>query len=125
MLVRTKMTPDPVTVTPQDPVTNAQGRMRTGGFRRLPVVQDGVLVGIITDRDIRLYEGLEAYTTVGSVMTAHPITVSPQTTVEDATRVMLERKIGGLPVLEGQQLVGIITTSDILQAFLEGDRDDS
>jgi CBS domain-containing protein len=69
MLVRTKMTPNPVTVTPEDPVANAQGRMRTGGFRRLPVVQDGVLVGIITDRDIRLYEGLEAYTTVGAVMT--------------------------------------------------------
>jgi len=120
MLVRTKMTSNPVTVTPQDPVANAQGRMRTGGFRRLPVVQDGVLVGIITDRDIRLYEGLEAYTTVGAVMTAHPLTVAPQTTVEDATRVMLKRKVGGLPVLDGQKLVGIITTSDILQAFLEG-----
>jgi acetoin utilization protein AcuB len=84
------------------------------------VVQDGVLVGILTDRDLRLYEGLEAYTTVGSVMTAHPLTVSPQTTVGEATRVMLKRKVGGLPVLDGQKLVGVITTSDLLRAFLEG-----
>ncbi len=120
MLVRTKMTSNPVTVTPQDPVAHAQERMRTGGFRRLPVVQDGTLIGIITDRDIRLYEGLEEHTKVGAVMTAPPLTVSPQTTVEDATQLMLRRKVGGLPVLDGQKLVGIITTSDILQAFLEG-----
>ena len=80
MLVRTKMTLNPVTVTPQDPVANAQGRMRTGGFRRLPVVQDNILVGIITDRDIRLYEGLEAYTTVGAVMIAQALnTTLPST----------------------------------------------
>jgi acetoin utilization protein AcuB len=53
-------------------------------------------------------------------MTAHPLTVSPQNTVEYAAQVMLKRKVGGLPVLDGQKLVGIITTSDILRAFLEG-----
>jgi acetoin utilization protein AcuB len=120
MLVRAKMTSNPVTVTPQDTVANAQERMRTGGFRRLPVVQDGTLVGIVTDRDIRLYEGLEEHTKVRAVMTAHPVTVSPQSTVEDATQLMLKHKVGGLPVLDKQKLVGIITTSDILQAFLEG-----
>jgi acetoin utilization protein AcuB len=64
--------------------------------------------------------GNEERTHVGAAMTAQPVTVTPTTTVEDASQMMLARKIGGLPVVEDGKLVGIITTSDILQAFLEG-----
>lgn len=120
MLVRMRMTANPVTVTPQDTLATAHQRMQTGRFRRLPVIHKGMLVGIVTDRDLQRYVGSGERTHVGAAMTAQPVTVTPTTTVEDASQVMLARKIGGLPVVEDGKLVGTITTSDILQAFLEG-----
>ncbi|MGE0825947.1 MAG: CBS domain-containing protein [Candidatus Binatia bacterium] len=119
MLVRAKMTANPITVTPQDLIATAQTRMRTGDFSRVPVVENDKLVGILTDRDIRLYEGLEKHTKVKAVMTEQPLTISAQSTVEEAAALLLQHKIGGLPVIDGQQLVGVITTTDILQAFLD------
>ena len=119
MLVRHRMTRTLETVTPQDTLATAQAKMAVGRFRRLPVVQDGTLVGILTDRDIRRHVGMEDRTRVRAAMTESPLTVSPTTTVEEATHLMLAHQISGLPVLEDGQLVGIITTSDVLQAFLE------
>lgn len=119
MLVRNRMTHDPVTVTPQDTLATAQQKMTDGRFRRLPVVEHGSLVGIVTDRDVRRHVGVQERTKVVAAMTEHPITVSPLTTIEDAVTLMLKHKIGGLPVLEGGKLVGIITTSDALQALLD------
>lgn len=97
----------------------AQAKMTAGHFRRVPVVQDGVLVGILTDRDVRRHVGAEERTKVQAAMTETPLTVSPSTTVEEAAQLMLKHQISGLPVLENGQLVGIITASDILKAFLE------
>ena len=119
MLVRHRMTPTPVTVGPQDTLATAQVQMTAGHFRRVPVVQDGRLVGILTDRDIRRHVGVEARTRVQAAMTETPLTVSPLTTVEEATQLMLKHQISGLPVLENGQLVDILTASDVLQAFLE------
>jgi acetoin utilization protein AcuB len=119
MLVRHRMTRNPITVGSHDTLATAQAKMTAGHFRRVPVVQRGVLVGILTDRDIRRHVGAEERTKVQAAMTETPLTVSPLTTVEDATQLMLKHQIGGLPVLEHGQLVGIITTSDVLQAFLE------
>lgn len=119
MLVCHCMTRDPVTVGPHDTLASAQEKMTVGRFRRVPVVQDGVLIGILTDRDIRRHAGVEERTKVQAVMTERPLTVSPLTPVEEAARLMLTHQIGGLPVLENGKLVGIITTSDILKAFLE------
>jgi acetoin utilization protein AcuB len=119
MLVRHRMTPNPVTVTPQDTLAAAQEKMATGHFRRLPVVQDGILVGILTDRDVRRHVGSEERTRVGAAMTENPLTVSPLTTVEEATQLMLKHQIGGVPVVEAGKVVGILTTSDVLQTFLE------
>ncbi|MCS6926010.1 MAG: CBS and ACT domain-containing protein [Candidatus Binatia bacterium] len=119
MLVRYCMTRDPVTVGPQDTLAIAQEKMTAGRFRRVLVVQDGVLVGILTDRDIRRHAGVEERTKVQAVMTERPLTVSPLTPVEEAARLMLAHQISGLPVLENGKLIGIITTSDILKAFLE------
>jgi acetoin utilization protein AcuB len=119
MLVRNRMSQNPVTVTLQDTLAAAREKMITGRFRHLPVVQDDALVGILTDRDIRNYVGTEAQTKVWTAMTENPVTVSPVTTVEEVTRLLLQYQIGGLPVVENSKLVGIITTSDVLQAFLD------
>ncbi len=118
MFVRLCMTPQPVTVTPQDILATAQQRMTAGRFRRLPVVQSGILVGVLTDRDIRRHVGKEGRTQVAAAMTEHPLTVSPFSTVEEAVRLMLNHQISGLPVVEDGQLVGIVTTSDVLRVFL-------
>lgn len=119
MLVSKRMTEDPVTVTPEDLLIQARLKMQKGGFRRLPVMSDGQLVGIITDRDIREHVGLLDRTEVKAAMSKTPITVMPATTVEAAAQILLKQKIGGLPVLEKNHLAGIITTSDIVQAFLD------
>ena len=119
MLVSKRMTKDPVTVTPEDLLIQARLKMQKGGFRRLPVISDGQLVGIITDRDIRQHVGLLDRTEVKAAMSQKPITVIPATTVEAAAQILLKQKIGGLPVLEKNRLVGMITASDILQAFLD------
>ena len=119
MLVSNRMTKDPVTATGEDLLIQARLKMQKGGFRRLPVVSDGQLVGIITDRDMREHAGYLDRTEVKAVMSKKPITVTPVTTVEAAAQLLLKQKIGGLPVVEKGRLVGMITTSDILQAFLD------
>jgi acetoin utilization protein AcuB len=119
MLVRDRMVRNPVTVGPKDSLFHAQRKMKEGGFRQLPVLEDGRLVGIVTDRDIRLHERHLRITTVSAAMTQGVITVSPTASIQDATRLLLQNKIGGLPVLEGEKLVGIITITDVLRAFLE------
>lgn len=119
MFVRQLMTRSPVSVSPKAMLSEALEKMTEGKFRRVPVVQEGVLVGILTDRDIRQYVGVEARTRVEAAMVESPLTVSPTLTVEEATQFMLKHQISGLPVLENGQLVGILTTSDILKAFLE------
>lgn len=119
MLVRERMTPNPVTVASKAMLSVARDTMTAGKFRRVPVVQDGVLVGILTDRDLRQYVGVEERTRIEAAMTETPLTIPPTLTVAEATRLMLKHQISGLPVLEGGQLVGIITTSDVLRAFLE------
>jgi acetoin utilization protein AcuB len=119
MLVGKRMSKDPVTVTAEDLLIQARLKMQRGGFRRLPVVSDGQLVGIITDRDIREHAGYLDRTVVKTAMSKKPVTVTPATTLETAAQILLKRKIGGLPVMENGRLVGVITTSDILQAFLD------
>lgn len=119
MLVSKRMTKDPVTVTPDDLLIQARLKMQAGGFRRLPVVSDGQLVGIITDRDLRQHVGLLDRTEVKAAMSKKPITVTPATTLESAAQILLKQKIGSLPVVERGRPVGIITTSDVLEAFLE------
>ncbi len=119
MLVGNRMTKDPITATPEDLLIQARLKMEKGGFRRLPVISDGQLVGIITDRDIREHVGLLDRTEVKAAMCKKPITVGPGTTVEAAAQILLKQKIGGVPVVEINRVVGVITTSDILQAFLD------
>ena len=119
MLISRLMTHGAETVSSHDSLQTAANLMKRGGFRRIPVVDEDQLVGIISDRDIRAHAGYLEQTRVTAAMTADPKTVTPKMSVEDAARLMISHKIGGLPVVEEGKLVGIITTTDILKAFLE------
>ena len=112
------MTSEPVTIGQHDTLSRAKAIMDEGRFRRLPVVDEGRLVGIVTERDLREYSGYLGITRVNAAMRTALVTVTPYNTVEDAARLMLKHKIGGLPILADGRLVGIVTTSDVLRAFL-------
>jgi CBS domain-containing protein len=112
------MTPDPATIGPRDTLSKAKTIMEAGRFRRVPVLDDGRLVGILTERDLREYTGYLESTRVNAAMRTALVTVTPYNTVEDAARLMLKHKIGGLPIVADGKLVGIVTTSDLLRAFL-------
>jgi len=133
MLVKERMSHPVLTITPDVPVQEALARMRSDKVRRYPVVDKrGKLIGIVTDSDLMNASPSEATTlsvwevnyllsriTVERVMTRNPITVSEDTTVEEAARIMADNKIGGLPVLRDNRLVGIITETDLFKIFLE------
>jgi len=89
------------------------------GFRRLPVVEgDKRLVGMLSERDVRQHFGYLAQTRVKTAMASSPISVAESETAESAAKLMLPHKIGGLPVLKDRQVVGIVTTTDLLKAPL-------
>jgi len=112
------MTPDPVTIDQHDKLSKAKAIMDAGNFRRVPVVDGGRLVGILTERDLHKYSGFLESTRVTAAMRTSLITVTPYNTVEDVARLMLKHKIGGLPIVADGRLVGIITTTDLLKGFL-------
>lgn len=131
MLVREWMTENPKTVEGTTPVMEAMQLLREGGYRRLPVVRNGKLIGIATDRDLKEATPSKATTLsvyelnyllsklqVKDVMTAPVITVRSGEPIEQAALLMEEHKVSGLPVLEGDRLVGILTITDLLRAFV-------
>lgn len=113
------MTKHPETISPEDTLAKAQEMMDVGGFRRLPVVKDGVIVGMLTERDLRQHRGHLEATRVNATMSVPVLSVAPHSTVQEAARLMLQRKVGGLPVVDKGLLVGMVTTSDMIRAFLE------
>ena len=119
MRVADRMTPNPRVVRLGDSLAVARLIMQTERFRHLPVVERKRVLGVITDRDVRQHAAHLDETLVESVMTADPVTVSPDTTVEEAASLMLVRSIGCLPVAQNGGLVGIITTTDLLRALLD------
>jgi acetoin utilization protein AcuB len=119
MLISRLMTNGATTVSSHDTLRTAATLMESGGFRRVPVVDEDQLVGIVSDRDIRAHSGYLDLTKVTAAMTSDPKTVTPRMSVEDAARLMITHKIGGLPVVEDGKLVGILTTTDVLKAFLK------
>jgi acetoin utilization protein AcuB len=112
------MTKHPETIAPGDMLLKGKEMMDIGRFRRLTVVHEGRVVGIITERDLREHSGYLKSTKVDVVMKTAVLTVDSHTSVEDAARMMLAKKIGGMPVVDGGKLVGIVTTSDMLRALL-------
>lgn len=127
MLVRDRMTPNPSTVRPDSDPMAAQTLMRYGQYRRLPVVDgEGRLVGIVTASDLDLFFSkapspgvVKRQFRVDQVMSTPVVTVSPDYPLEEAAKLMLRHKIGGLPVLENEHVVGMITESDILTQLVE------
>jgi len=132
MRVREVMTPNPVTVRPTDSLRTAVERMAQTGCRRLPVVEDCKLYGIITDRDVRLVMNsplvmrerwqddlLMDHTEIRACMTPDPICIRPDAPLKDAVDLLLAHKISGLPVVDTDCLVGIITVTDLLRALAQ------
>ena len=130
MKVQDIMTTPALTVGLDMPVLEARQVMERQRIRHLPVTDGGRLMGIVTDRDIRLnlpypatslsvweVNYLIARLTVGSVMRRAVITVDPQRDAAEAARIMLDHKIGALPVVDGGVVVGIVTETDMLRAF--------
>jgi acetoin utilization protein AcuB len=130
-LVKDWMTRNPVSVTRDTSLTEASRLMTDNGIRHLPVVEHGKVVGIVTWGDIREASASDATSLtvfelvyllekllVGKIMTPRPITVTPTTSISRAAQLMLEHKIGGLPVIEDEKLVGILTESDIFQMLV-------
>ena len=126
------MTADPVTVGPKDSLQRVVELLRRRDIRSVPVLEEGRLIGIVTDRDVRQVapayplfrdEGeIRRYTenlTVTAAMTADPMTVAPDAPLVDAARVLETYRISSLPVVDGIELVGMLTVTDLLRAFVE------
>ena len=133
MLVQERMTHNPVTVREDTSLYDALKIMRDNKVRRLPVLdRDGKLVGIVSEKDL-LYaspspatslsvweiSSLTSKITVRELMAKEVITICEDCPIEEAARIMVDNKIGGLPVTRGDQLVGIITETDLFKMFLE------
>ncbi len=113
---------DPLVVRSTDTLETARTRMLEGACRHLPVVDGASLVGIVADRDLQPYVGHLAHTRVNAVMSPDPTTVSVETSSADAARLMLDRRVRALPVLDGERLVGIVTTTDVLEEYVAAAR---
>ena len=124
MLVRDIMTSPVVSIPPDISLQEAYRTMQEKGIRHLPVVEEDKLVGIITDRDLRLATSALVPTPfapggkVSAVMCRTPVTADAMDPVEDAARTMREQKIGCLPVMDDGKLIGIITGLDLLDALM-------
>jgi len=134
--VRDCMTVDPATVGPRDSLQKVIELLRRRDIRSVPVMEEGKLVGIVTDRDIRqvapaypLFRDeaeIRRHTenlTVTAAMTADPMTISPDALLVQAAKVLETYRISALPVVDGQKLVGIISVMDLLRAFVEQNED--
>lgn len=135
LICRDWMTATVQTVKPLDSVAHARSLLEERRINQLPVVRDGMLAGIVTDRDLR--DALNAITTsanaagtiepvprtpeqiaVEGVMTHNVMTLSPESSIVAAAELMRRERIGAVPIVDGHALVGIITRSDILKAFV-------
>ena len=139
MLIREYMTPQPITVTEDMSVIDAAELMKQNNVRRFPVLRDGKLVGIVTDRDLRSaapsqvisfdseeralmpeLHSLLAQIKVGEIMSSDVISVDPEQTIVTAALLMLHDRISGLPVVDSEgALVGIITEKDIFKVLVD------
>lgn len=131
MFVKDYMTTVPIAITTTTPVLEALEMMKKHEIRHLPVVDHGKLVGLVTERGLltvspspattlSVYEMnyLLAKMTVKEAMVKNPITCTPGSTIEDAALVMRDKKVGCLPVVDGPELVGIITQTDTLDSLI-------
>ena len=133
MLVKERMTRNPIFIRPDTPVTEAQALMKREKIHHLPVLdKEEKLVGIVTEKDL-LYASPSVATTlsvyemtsllaklkVEKVMSRDVVSIAEDVPLEEAARIMADRRIGGLPILRGKSLVGMITESDLFRIFIE------
>lgn len=124
------MTRDPLTLSPTETVGQADELMSQNKFRQIPIVMSKELVGIVTDRDVRSFlsgsllasphDRDRAFNTpIREIMTTEPITVSPEDDLQEVIELLIEEKMGGIPVVDDNEgLVGIVTYVDVLRCFL-------
>ena len=128
MTVRDIMTHDVEAASPEESVLDARDRFRLGGFRHLPIVEEGRLIGVVSDRDVlraagpslgRLSfdddEGPGLDQSLADIMTREPITADPTMSIEEAVDTLLRYEVSALPVLDEGRLVGILSTADVLR----------
>jgi acetoin utilization protein AcuB len=132
MLVGDRMSKPVITVPPEMPINEALNMMKKDHIRRAPVLQNGKLIGIVSDKDLLNASPSPATTlsvwemnyllskiTVKDVMTKKVMTVLEDTPIEEAARILADNKIGGMPVMRGDKVVGMITETDLFKMFLE------
>ena len=132
MLVGERMSKPVITISPDMPISEALNLMKKEHIRRAPVVRDGKLAGIVSDKDLlnaspspvttlSIWEMnyLLSKVTVSQVMSTNVMAVTEDTPIEQAARIMADNKIGGLPVMRDGHVVGIITETDLFKVFLE------
>lgn len=132
MLVGERMSQPVITILPSMPITEALNLMKREQIRRAPVVKDRQLLGIVSDKDLLNASPSQATSLsvwelnyliskiqVRDVMTTKVLTVTEDTPIEEAARIMVDNKIGGLPVVRNGEVVGIITETDLFKIFLE------
>jgi acetoin utilization protein AcuB len=132
MFVGERMSRPVISVSPEEPINEVLAMFRNEHIRRAPVIKEGKLVGIVSERDLLNASPSSATTLsvwelnyliskvrVRDVMTKKVITVDQDTPIEEAARIMADKKIGGLPVTSAGQVVGVITETDLFKVFLE------
>lgn len=132
MFVKNKMTANPFTISPDQTIPDAHEIMAQNGIKRLPVIKNGKLVGIVSKEDILRASPSEATTfsigeityllaktKISTIMTKNPVTISSKALLEEAATLMRDNDISFLPVVDDGKLVGIITESDIFDSFIE------
>ncbi len=130
--VRDAMAQNPLTLDRNETLDLAESIMNLGRIRHMPVVDDGRVIGILSQRDLfrsalltALGFGRKTTTAliktikIKEVMTEDVITIAPETTIKDAARTMIDKKIGCLPVVENEKLIGLLTETDILRYVVE------
>jgi acetoin utilization protein AcuB len=118
MTVRDVMTTQLLTIGLETPCDQARRLMENHRIRHLPVVDGGRLVGMLSDRDVRSAASGSPGAAASRIMSPDPVTVTSETRIEHAARVMLDARFGSLPVVDGN-LVGIVTDTDLLRAFVQ------
>lgn len=122
MKIKSLMIPDPITIMEDASIEEAINTMKSNSIRHLPVTnRKNVLKGFVTMADLRigLIPSMVADVTLSDLMIKDPITIDPESDIEIAAQLIYKHKIGGMPVVKGSKLVGILTETDILRAFID------
>jgi acetoin utilization protein AcuB len=135
LLVSDYMTPNPIVVEPEDPLMRALELVRLRGVRRLPVTVGGLLVGLVTEGDLKRAEPstltdseadfnrVMEETPISRIMVQNPVTTTADTPLLEAADILLNTKYGALPVVAGGHVVGILTDNDLIRALVDALRE--